>query len=286
MEWSASLKTVVITALTAFTGALYGSAPLFGLDEFHQAAFETVVLAITVLMGAVVGVALAVNWMSKRRSEHLPSMVDNLLTGIIVLIAGVYVMAHYFGIGEFGIYDAILKSAALVILIVVGTMLGVRVSHQYGMLSIGDATNTSGDTRHTESITSAQISKMLYRIANATLVVVLVVVFTPFDPQEYLVTSDALFTTSATILGLGISGSALSTLGVNKDLIKSIAYTLIPFVVVQLVFMLSVLGSIVFPAELWVIITAILLMLLVFAIVANKIMSAEADGDTDASRRS
>lgn len=274
-------KVIVATALAALSGALYGFAPLFGLDGYHQILLEAVALAATVMTGAVAGIALEVHRISKIQSGRLRSMIDGLLTGAIVIVAWIYVMVQYAGVEEYGIYGAILKAAPLVVLIVIGTMLGIKISIQCGVLSIGDAANMSRNVRHARRITDVALRKLSYGIAHATLgLVVAVAIFTPTDQPTYPVTPDGLFTASATILGFAAFGSALSTLGQSKDLIRSIAYMLIPIILVQAVFMLSLLGHVGFPAAWWISITVILLMLLVLVMFANRIKPAGTDGGT------
>lgn len=107
-----------------------------------------------------------------------------------------------------------------------------------------------------------------------------VAVYTPTGQPTDPVTSDVLFTASATIMGLAAFGSALSTLGHNMISIKSIAYTLVPLIGVQATFMASLLGHVGIPAWLWIIMTPIFLFLLVLAIVANRVKTSGADGST------
>ena len=281
VDWTNPAKVIVATALAALAGALYGFAPLFGLDEYYQILLEAVALAATVMTSAVVGIALEVHCVSKMQGGRLRSMIEGLQTCAIVLVAWIYIMAQYVGVEEFGIYEAILKAAMLVILIVIGAMLGIKISIQCGVLSIGDAANVSKNVRHSRRITDAALRKLSYGIARATLgVVVVVAISTPTDQPTYPVTPDGLLTAAATIMGFAAFGSALSTLGQSKDLIKGIAYMLIPIILVQAVFMLSLLGHIGFPAVWWLYITVILLMLLVLVMFANRIKPPETNGGT------
>ena len=282
MVWTHPTKVRVATTLTVVAGALYGFSPLFGLDEY-QILLEAVALAATAITGAVVGIALEVHWMSKMQSRRLRSMIDGLLMSAIVPFAWIYINVQHVGVEEFGIYEAILKAAMLVILIVIGTMLGIKISIQCGVFSIGDAANASRDKHYARSITDVELRKGLYYVAYAFLgiMVIVVVMSTLTDQPTYTVKPDTLFTASATILGFAAFGSALSILGLNKDLIKGIAYMLIPVIAVQAVFMLSFLVErVVFPAAAWIILTAILLMLLVLAMVANRMKSAGTDSGT------
>ena len=133
-------------------------------------------------------------------------------------------------------------------------------------------------------LTAAAIENILYLVAWTSLPIVLgtyaAAAYCQIDQPPYPVKLDTLFTASATIMGLAAFGSALSTLGRNTALIKGIAYTLVPLIVVQAVFMLSILDRIGFPVSLWIVITAVLLMLLVLAIVANRIKTDGTDGST------
>lgn len=282
------------TALVALTSVLYSFGSSFSLDEHIQMLLEVVTLMSTVVVGAVAGAALEVCRISKARSERLFSMLGSLSTSSIVLIVGAYTMVHYFGAQEFGFEEAILKAAILMILIVIGTMLGVKFGIQRGVFSIGDAANAPRDIYHASKNNDTKVSKW---ISNAALAILLMVpvaaVLSPPDPPMCLVPPypptcvgphDALFTASATIMGFAAFGSALSTLSPNKDLTKGIAFTLIPVIVVQMVFMLSLLGHIDFSAMLWIIMTGLLLMLLVLAMVANSIKSTGMHGCTDAPR--
>ena len=90
--------------------------------------------------------------------------------------------------------------------------------------------------------------------------------------------SGDLLTAAATIMGLAVFGSALGTLGSNKDLIKGIAYTLLPIIAVQAAFMLELVGMIHFPTVVWIPMTAILLMMAVLAMVANRLLPDKEDG--------
>lgn len=85
------------------------------------------------------------------------------------------------------------------------------------------------------------------------------------------VNSGGLLTAAATIMGLTVFGSALGTLGSSKDSIKGVAYILLPTLTVQAVFMLHLVNITYFPVEVWIPMTAILLMLVVLAVAANKI---------------
>ena len=76
---------------------------------------------------------------------------------------------------------------------------------------------------------------------------------------------------------LAVFGSALGTLGTNKHLIRGIAYTLLPIITVQAVFMLHLVGIVYFPVAVWIPMTAILLMLAVLAMVANKLIPDQTD---------
>ena len=98
-------------------------------------------------------------------------------------------------------------------------------------------------------------------------------------PPENSTDSNGLLTAAATIMGLAVFGSALGTLVSNKHLIKGIAYTLIPTIVVQAAFMLHLVGILYFPVAVWIVMTAILLMLAVLAMTASKITSTGTDGD-------
>lgn len=90
------------------------------------------------------------------------------------------------------------------------------------------------------------------------------------DEFAYTVNTDTLFTASATIMGLAVFGSAFTVMGQKGNLAKGIAYALIPAIVVQLVFMLSLVRDNFFPAEAWIIITGASVMLMVPAILANN----------------
>ena len=280
MVWTHPTKVVVTTTLAASAGALYGFASMSGLAGYDQIFLEATALTATVMTGAVAGIALEVHWMSKMQSGRLHSTIDGLLIGAIALVAWIYAMVQHVGVEEFGIYGVILKATTLVVLIVIGVMLGVKLGTRYGMISIGDAANASRDKHHTRRITDVELRKWLYGIANATLVgVVVVAIYAPAEPT-YPVTPDGLLTASVTIMGFAAFGSALSTLGQSKDLIKGIAYTLIPVIVVQAAFMLSLLGHFGFPASWWIAITTFLLMLLVLVMFANRIKPAGVDSGT------
>ena len=84
-----------------------------------------------------------------------------------------------------------------------------------------------------------------------------------------------LFTASATILGLAVFGSALFTPGKRKDQIKSIAYTLVPFITVQALFMISLVSSFHMPVVWWVGMTAVGMFIVVAVMVANSIATDE-----------
>lgn len=263
--------------MAALAGVMYGFAPLFGLGVYYQTVLEAVALAATAIAGAVAGIALEVNWISKRRSRRLRSMIVGLLVGSIVFV--VYTIVQNAGVVELSVYGAILKAATLVILIVIGAMLGTKVCVRSGMLSIGGAVNASKDVRHARRITDVALRKTLDLIAHLTLgVVVAVAVSTPTDQPAYPVALDTLFTASATITGFAVFGSAFSALGPNRNLIMGIAYVFISIIVVQSAFMLSLLGYVGFPASLWIGMTAVLLMLLVLAMVAGRIKSSGTDG--------
>ena len=143
--------------------------------------------------------------------------------------------------------------------------------------------------RPTKMITATQLSKGLHNAALLSLVVVVAIpVLIHVTAPKYSMHLDSvsdgeLLTAAATIMGLAVFGSALSTLGGNKYMIKGIAYTIIPLITVQAVFMLGLVGLFSFPVAAWIIMTAILLMLTVLAMVANKVLSDEAGGKTTAS---
>ena len=263
--------------MAALAGALYGFAPLFGLGVYYQTVLEAVALAATAIAGAVAGITLEVNWISKRRSRRLRNVVNNLLGGSIVFVA--YTLVQNAVVVELDVYGAILKAATLVILIVIGAMLGIKICIRFGMLSIGGAVNASKDMRHARRITDVALRKALDMIAHLTLVVVFAVaVSTPTDQPAYPVDSGTLFTVSATITGFAVFGSAFSALGPNRNLIMGIAYVFISIIVVQSAFMLSLLGYVGFPASWWIGMTAVLLMLLVLVMVAGRIKSSGTDG--------
>ena len=88
-----------------------------------------------------------------------------------------------------------------------------------------------------------------------------------------------LLTAAATILGLTVFGSALGAQHYSKDMIKGIAYILILIIVVQVAFMSELTGVVRFPVVIWIPMTAISLMLVVFAMVANKVRSDEGGGN-------
>ena len=94
--------------------------------------------------------------------------------------------------------------------------------------------------------------------------------------------SDGLLTAAATIMGLTVFGSALGTLSSNKHSIRSIAYTLIPTIAVQAAFMLHLVGITYFPVVVWISMTAVLLMLTVLAMTADKILHDQTDGSSAA----
>ena len=285
MAWTHPTKVVVATALAASAGALYGFAPMFGLEEY-QIFLEAAALMATVMMCVVVGIALEANWMSKRQSRRICYVLDCGLVVIVVVVvvaAWGHTIVQYVGVVDLGVYKDIPKAAILVILIVIGVMLGIKLGTRYGMISIGDAANASRDKHHARSITDVELRDGLYCAAYAFLgIMVIVVVMSASTSQPtYPVKPDTLFTASATIMGFAAFGSALSILGLNKDLIKGIAYMLIPVIAVQTVFILSFLvDCVVFPAAAWIILTSILLMLLVLAMVANRMKSAGMGGDT------
>lgn len=137
-------------------------------------------------------------------------------------------------------------------------------------------------------LTAATIANVSYYVAWAILAVVLAaavlavvlttVSYTPTEQPTYTVKPDTLFTASATLMGLAAFGTALSTLGHNNALIKGIAYTLVPLIGVQAVFMVSILERIGIPVSLWMVMTGILLMLLVLVMVANRIEIDKVDG--------
>lgn len=258
--------------LAGLAGALYGFAPSFGLNEYPQNVLETVVLAVTLVAGAVAGIIFGINWMSKRLSGHPRSVVNNLLTGATVLVVGVYIMVQYLGVKELDVYEVILRAAPPVILVVIGSMLGVKFATRYGTFSISDIASASKDIRHAVSVTDAALSKGLYGTACATMALVIaVMVFTPPDSPKYLVPEYDLFVASATIMGLAAFGSAFSTLRPRKYLATGIAFTLIPIIVVQIVFMLSLLGYVHFQAGWWIGVTGVLLILLVLVMAINNI---------------
>ena len=142
------------------------------------------------------------------------------------------------------------------------------------------------------------MEKGLQVIALVSLIVVLVVAVMPAPVPEDSMQADSsasdendeappgngaghgnLLTAAATIMGLAVFGSALGTLGSNKDLIKGIAYTLLPIIAVQAAFMLGVTGIIHFPVVVWIPMTAILLMVAVLAMVASRLLADEADSN-------
>ena len=88
-----------------------------------------------------------------------------------------------------------------------------------------------------------------------------------------------LFVAVSTIMGFAVFGSALSTFGSNKELMKGVANILIVIIAVQMIFMFELMGFAYFPIVVWIPVTAILLMLVVFAIITNKVRSDEDGGD-------
>ena len=167
--------------------------------------------------------------------------------------------------------------------------------------------------RPPKKITAASLAKRLNDAALMSLVVVLVVILMPMVAPASLallhmaasedsiqpgssasyengvaspengVDGGHLLTAAATIMGLAVFGSALGTLRLNRELIRGIAYTLLPIIVVQAAFMLGIVGTIHFPVVVWIPMTAILLMLAVLAMVANRLLPDKADGNATAS---
>lgn len=150
--------------------------------------------------------------------------------------------------------------------------------------------------RPAKKITAKILAKWLHTSALASLMVVVVVIVAPSVAPVSIsglihmiesedapdatgselpaagITDGDLFMAAATIMGLAVFGSALGTLGRGKDSVKGVAYTLVPTITVQAAFMLDIMDILHFPAVVWIPMTAILLMLVVLAMVANKLL--------------
>lgn len=152
--------------------------------------------------------------------------------------------------------------------------------------------------RPAKKITAKLLAKWLHAGALTSLAVVVVVIVAPsaapvsvsglkhmIESEDMLdatggelpaagigITDGDLFMAAATIMGLAVFGSALGTLGRGKDSVKGVVYTLVPTITVQAAFMLDIMGILRFPAVVWIPMTAILLMLVVLAMAANKLL--------------
>ena len=279
-------ETVSLVVLTA-SALLYSFAPLFGFDEPTRIWLEAVTLAAIVLISAAAGPVLAV-WASKERSSRKSWMINCLLVGVIPFIAWAYAKAQDIDAEDLGVYEAITKAAVLVLLAWASIMLGAKLGVQYGTQALGNTAKAPTGVRHTTRNTATPLEKWLPTVVWMTLaamvVVVVVATYMPADQPTHSVEPDTLFTASAAIMGFAVFGLVLSTLGTNMELIKSIAYTLLPVIAVQTIFMVSLVSDINFPEAVWIVMTAVWLFLLVFATVANRILPVGTDGATNPAR--
>ena len=99
-----------------------------------------------------------------------------------------------------------------------------------------------------------------------------------------LVPRDAQFVAAATIMGFAVFGSALAIPRQRKQQVRSIAYALVAFVIVQAVFMATLVSDFSIPTILWVALTAAWLFGLVAVMVANRIPPDGASGDAELTR--
>ena len=290
------VKAAVPVALAASL-LFYSFAPLLDWDESARIWLETITLAATAIVGAVIGAAFAVSPPSKRQMVCGTRAVAGLFAVIVIIIlcaSWAYTQLPPSDAEEFGVTDAAAKTIALAIPIWVGAMLAAKLGIQYGTHTLVDTAKTSAGSSSTKKSTASSLEKWLWSGAMITLAAVVAVVveatLTTTTPPEHL-ESGTLFMASATIMGLAAFGSALATLGPNRGLIKSIAYALLPVIAIQAVFMASFVSDVKFPAVWWIGMTAAWLFLLVLAMVVNKIQpegtcgDANPDGETPRSRK-
>lgn len=279
MRWpNLPSKKVAIPAIFA-ASALYSFAPLCCLDEPILGWFEVVMLAATVITGAVAGAAFTVHPPSKIRSTYETRVADCFLVVVMLIASWAYIQLPHVGAGEFGIKEATYETVALAILIWTGAMLAAKLSIRYGMHSLRDAAKASADTSSTKRGTPSSLEKWLHSAALITLVgivaVAIVATYAPTTPSEHLVESGTLFTASATITGFVVFGSALTMLGQNRGLSRGIAYTLLPVIAIQATFMISLVSNIYFPATVWIVMTTAWLCIVVLVITVGKTQPGE-----------
>lgn len=210
------------------------------------------------------------------------TLLITIVSSAFVSILAVVLLCGCFQVPDLKVHSTILSVAANLVIIVVGAVVIYRL------------------VRCPVKITAALMANVLHAAALSFIIVVVVVATmsvtapeesSPPDgsvlgedvvPPEDGVEDGDLFTAAATIMALAVFGSALGTLGSNKHLIRGIAYTLIPLITVQAAFMLHLVGIIYFPVVLWILMTAILLMLAVLAMVASKLIPDQTEGSAAA----
>ena len=248
-----------------------------------------------------------VKWLSRRSIGQLVVIFASPSLPLILLMSTMGCSAG--GEADVGVACALVETALMLCGATIGVLLAFEIHRERkrndkerggrpsepGPPTKGSSEAAGGDKEGSSAV--GQTSKNIARVKTMkrlTCVVVSAILFVTvaaaaYDTEEWdrqsirtfhSVDEDTLFLSSATILAFAVFGSALTRSGQNKDLIESVVLALVAVVVIQMVFMMSlVLYFFNVPKMIWGGMTAAALLLLLPAMVASRILPSGEGGD-------